>query len=176
MRAVLTELMLLMHGSTTSWNPTTRGTRDRDPRPTGDSYPVAENYRDQYAQAPGDIARRRVLNEARAELERWRGHGTQRHAGETRDEQEARILKEGQGFDPQTVAIRFDTNAGRIRKLRVTSGYLPETGEPLPGIQTKVASADKVRELAEQGCTLRQIKILTGVSKSTAHRILGRAA
>jgi hypothetical protein len=36
-RQVLLELTLLSHGSVTNWAPTTSGTRDRDPRPTGDS-------------------------------------------------------------------------------------------------------------------------------------------
>jgi hypothetical protein len=37
------QLLLLMHGTVTNWAPTTSGTRDRDPRPTGDSNPSPTN-------------------------------------------------------------------------------------------------------------------------------------
>lgn len=176
MHAVLLELMMLSHGSTQSWNASGRG-GERDSRPPGESYPPAEAYRDRYAAASHDVARQRVLHDARDELETWRGHGIRRHAGESGQQQEQRMLREGRGFDPQTVAIRFDTNAGRVRKLRVSNGCLPETGEPLPGAPvTPIAGPDRVLELHGQGCTLRQITTLTGVSKSQVHRILGRVA
>jgi hypothetical protein len=105
------QLLLLSHGGVTNWAPTTSGTRDRDPRPTGDSNPVADQYAAAYADAAGQIGRQRVLNEAREELARWRGHGIKRHEGESQEERDLRMLREGQGFDPQTVAVRFDTNA-----------------------------------------------------------------
>ncbi len=177
MRAVLLELTLLMHGSTTSWSPTTSGDRDRDPRPSGDSYPPAEEYRDHYQHAHGELARRRILKAARDELDRWRGHGTQRHAGETQEQLDKRILRDGKDFDPQTVAVRFDTNAGRIRKLRIANGHHPETGKPLPDAKAnKIETPERVIELSLQGCTLRQIETLTGVPRMTVSRMLGRAA
>jgi hypothetical protein len=177
MHAVLLELMMLMHGTTQSWNPTTSGSRERDPRPPGEAHPIAEHYATAYAAASNEIAKRRVLHEARDELQAWRGHGTRRHAGETREELEDRILKDGRGFDAHTVAIRFDTNAGRIRKLRVANGCLPDTGYPLPGVELdQVRSPERVRDLHEQGYTLRQITTITKVSKSHVHRILGKAA
>lgn len=176
-RQVLLELTLLSHGSVTNWAPTTSGTRDRDPRPTGDSNPVADQYAAAYADAAGDVSRQRVIHEAREELARWRGHGITRTPGETQDERDLRMLREGQGFDPQTVAVRFDTNAGRVRKLRVEHGHLPETGTPLPGVKpVEAATPERVLELAGQGCTLRQITTITGVSKSTVQRMLGKAA
>jgi hypothetical protein len=171
------QLILLSHGGVTNWAPTTSGTRDRDPRPTGDSYPIADHYAWMYANAAGDVSRQRVLHEAREELARWRGHGITRAPGETQEERDLRMLREGQGFDPQTVAVRFDTNAGRVRKLRVAHGHLPETGTPLPGVKpVEAATPERVLELAGQGCTLRQITTLTGVSKSTVQRMLGKAA
>jgi hypothetical protein len=168
-----TQLMMLMHGTVTSWAPTTSGDRDRDPRPTGDSNPVVDQYDAAYNDAAGQIGRQRVLNEAREELARWRGHGIKRHEGESQEERDRRMLREGQGFDPQTVAVRFDTNAGRVRKLRVAHGHLPETGTPLPGVKpVEAATPERVLELAGQGCTLRQITTITGVSKSTVQRML----
>lgn len=177
MQEVLLELMMLQHGSVTSWNPTTSGSRERDPRPSGDSHPIAEQYAHAYNQATNERARQRVLHEARDELQAWRGHGTRRHAGETKEELERRILKDGEGFDAQTVAVRFDTNAGRIRKLRVAKNRSPETGKLLPGAKDDDRSKpERVLELHAQGCTLRQIEMFTKVSKSHVARILGRAA
>jgi hypothetical protein len=176
-RQVLLALTLLSHGSVTNWAPTTSGTRDRDPRPTGDSNPIADQYAAAYADAAGDVSRQRVIHEAREELARWRGHGIKRHEGESQEERDLRMLREGQGFDPQTVAVRFDTNAGRVRKLRTEARHNPETGAPLPGAQDlQDASPDRILELRRQGCTLTQIIQLTGAKKTTAARIIRKAA
>lgn len=176
MHAVLLELMMLMQGKTQSWNATTKG-GDRDPCPSGEAYPIAEEYRDRYHQAAGDIARTRVLHDARDELERWRGHGITRHAGETTAQEEVRMLREGKGFDPQTVAVRFNTSASRVRRVRIQGQHTPETGLPLPGAVAP-PSGDLARmvELKGNGYTLRQIATLTGKPRSTVDRMLRDAA
>jgi plasmid maintenance system antidote protein VapI len=164
--------MLLMHGSTTSWNPTTRGTRDRDPRPTGDSYPVAENYRDQYAQAPGDIARRRVLNEARAELERWRGHGTQRHAGETQAQIDIRMVNEGEGWTVDEVSRAFHCTKSRVRTACAQHGVQIDYQDRLCRAGA-VSRSSMAAMMKEAGSTQQQIADILGVHQSQVSRLIG---
>lgn len=179
MRQVLTALAMLMHGKTQSWDSNGGRGGERDPRPGGDSYPIAEHYRDRYASAVSEHSKRQVLREAREELEQWRGHGECRHAGaETQEQRDDRMMREGDGFEPQIVAVRFHTSAQRVRKVRWAKKRDPETGKPLPGSTPveKPVDMDRVRRYKAQGLSLRQIETLTGASKSAIHRMLGRAA
>lgn len=177
MRQVLTELAMLMHGKTQSWNSTGGKDVDRDPRPNGDSYPIAEAYAHRYALARNEVSRRIILSEAREELRQWRGHGTKRHDGESRVQEEARMVREGKGWTVEAVAQAFNCTPTRVRRACLEHGvlidYLGILGERVD--EDATARAERAARMNADGIKQEEIALQLGVSQATVSRLIRNA-
>lgn len=172
MQNVLLELMMLMHGSTSSWNPTTSGDRERDPRPSGDSNPIAEQFAHRYDQATSEIAKRRVLHDARDELDQWRGYGIQRVAGETQAAIDARMVREGEGWTLDEVARAFSCTKTRVRNACADHGIEIDYQNRLCAAGA-VSRASIAAAMKEAGSTQQQIADTLGIHQSQISRLIG---
>jgi AraC-like DNA-binding protein len=170
-RQVLLELTLLSHGSVTNWAPTTSGTRDRDPRPTGDSNPVADQYAAAYADAAGDVSRQRVLHEAREELARWRGHGITRAPGETQAAKDARMVREGEGWTVDEVSRHFHCTRRHVRKICSEHGVAIDYRDVLSPLGA-VSRASMAKAMRDADTSQADIAAALGISQPTVSRLL----
>ncbi len=171
-RQLFAELELLSHGTTQSWNSTGSHTTDRAIIPPGESKPPHVTFRLSYLAASSDSARSLVVKEAGEELERFRGHGIDRShvVGESQEQQNARLLKEGAGEPPSRVALVFHCTPTRVRRLRLAAGFNTETGRPTTPVATDLAV--EARRLRDAGMSVRAIALALGKPKSTVHDLL----
>jgi len=117
-RSLLAQLELISHGSTASWNPA-GGHSEPAALPFGESRPPHLTLRDKYLEQDDDAGRTRVVDLMHKELREARGHVDRSQVvGETREQEDARILKEGAGFEADEVARRFNCTPTRVRRLR----------------------------------------------------------
>lgn len=179
-RQVLVDLEMLSHGSTQAWNPTGRSTGEHV-LPHGELRPPHVTFRLLYLEADTAEARALVVKAAQDELKHHRGHEVDRShvVAETREEEDERILKDGEGFTPAEVALRFKCTVTRVRSVRRDHERTIEYGRPLdePTKDRLSRSERRARAVAykEQGMTLTQISQLLGCDKATVSRDL-RAA
>jgi hypothetical protein len=176
MRVVLKDLEMLSHGSVTSWDSSGGGGKPGSRLLVMHERPLHDVFRERWENAKGPTSRRAILEEARRELDQWRGWLRRDvPAGETPEQEERRLLQEGKGFDPNAVAQRFRTSATRVRRLRRAAGLNEETGAGHV-VTAPDDSPERIRELAAQGMSVRAIAMLTRASKSTVDRVVRRAA
>ena len=136
--------------------------------PPGEARPPHEMFRRAWEAAETVSARERVLEEARAELDRLRGRNRpERPAGETTEQWKARLLKDGEGHDSLRVAQEFNTSQRRVRRIRLDDKRDPETGKKTAGVSAA--------EMRRQGLSYRQIAELTGRGLGSVHRDLTAA-
>jgi hypothetical protein len=168
MRQVLAEMTMLSYGSTTSWNHS--GGSEGPGRPSGDSHPLAEHWRAEWERDPswGTVERAR---EALAQVKR-------RDAPVVTDDStlEDWIVSDGEGYAVAQVAGKFGIAQSRVRRIRLKAGRESEFGARVDARPVRDTSSERIRNLASQGCTERQIAFQVGVGKSTVRRALGRAA
>jgi hypothetical protein len=171
-RQVLAEMSLLQYGKTQSFDSSGGKDSDRDPRPSGEAHPMADHYSLVWGYCVSDNDRREVLRAAREELSAWKV----RTAPAVSDDStlEDWVVEDGEGFAVAQVASKFGIAETRVRRIRMRAERESEFGLPLRF--AAVASPERIRNLAAQGCTERQIAFQVGVSKSTVRRALGRAA
>lgn len=168
-RLVLVRLALVSHAPAGRMDamPRTRGTPEHR-KPTGDAHPPAEVLRDRLEQADSVIAARRVLDEARAELQRTLRRPFATQQTETADELAERIVLDGAGWLADDVAVAMRCLPRFVRASRLAFGRDPETGLSAPqGDPWEVA-----RSLYAAGRSLRVIERLTGLARSTLHERL----
>lgn len=173
MRYLLTQLELLSHGSTQAWNSAGGHGDSPNALPFGESNPPHLVFRDLYLAQPDDVGRGLVIEDARGELKRLRGHGIDRShvVGETLEAENGRILAEGAGFTADEVARRFKCTPTRVRRLRLAAGHGIEDGAaPVGVVSAEVvdARAEALR-MKSQGMTERQIALALRKPKSTVH-------
>jgi hypothetical protein len=176
-RQLLAELELLSHGSTTAWNPTGGGSAAEDAGiPHGESNPPHLRLRAQYLEQADDAGRERVVEEMRTTLRGRRGPTADRGAvtGETRAEEDARILQSGEGFDVLDVARRFDCTSSRVRRLRLADGRDAERGHRVDQ-QAGDDDAQRARRMKAQGMSERQIALALGRHRTTVTRWLKKS-
>lgn len=174
-KQVLVEMMMLGYGKTQSFNSDGGGRSENpDPTPTGEGNPLHHRWQWRWEKSrPRD--RVELVRDARTDLEAWRIRCV--YTPEAFDET-AWIIEDGEGYDAEEVARRFNTTPSRIRSLRIRNGRDIDTGEKLQAD----APAPRVQDLVERGLAARQIAMLTGTKRSTAqdainrHRKLGQAA
>lgn len=149
-----------MHGRTASLNGSGRG-GERNPVPQGESSPPTDYWLQRFRHATlGELPA--LLKGARDELERIKGYGRAaqpKPEGESREEWEARLLREGEGFEARDVAVKFSCATRDVTRIRAAAGRDPNLGKV------------DVRELAKT-MTVREIAERTGMSKSAVHRAL----
>lgn len=175
-RQVLAELELISHGKTAALNSSGAG-ENPNVLPFGESRPPHEYWRGRFNDASTDYELADLVRQARDELAAWRVR--QAPVTDTWDESDA-ILKEGQGHAADVVARRFQRTTTYVRKLRLSEGRESEFGLPIENeptrAETKAIDRERVTNLASRGCTLRQIKMQTGVPTETVRRWLREAA
>jgi len=177
MRQVLAELELTSHGSTQSWNSSGHGGESVNVFPPGESCPPHIEWRERYERAITDDARQRVIDDAGRAL-----RGIIRRAkvtpvsGESEKEFAARVISTGRGFGVGEVATAMRCTPTRVRRIRLAGGVSLDFGEPLIVEAPDGDVERRVRTLAEQGMSERQIAMLTRLGTSRVRRVLGRAA
>jgi hypothetical protein len=163
---VLTRLALVSHAPTTNLGSVrvANGSHDSS-RPSGDAIPDAEYFRDRLERAETVSDAREALREARACLTGILRRTMAHVPGETAGELAARMIEDGEGWEPRAVADAMHCTPTFVRRSRVSLGRDPETGYSAPdGDPMAVAM-----ELHAAGRSLRTIARLTGVPRSTLH-------
>lgn len=140
---------------------------DSDAMPAGEYEAPADYWIARYEQAHPDD-QPDVLELALIYLETWRRRPEPADESETLDQLKARIVETGNGWTPKEVALAMRCTPTLVRAARLEADRHPETGK-IEG------SVEHARELLANGCSLRQVAILTGIPKSTLHDAL-RAA
>ena len=103
-----------------------------------------------------------VLALAQSELSAWKVRPEPPPEGETLDELAERILS-FEGWEPKDVSLACRCTPTLVRRVRHAAERNPDTGR-------EEGSLQHARDLLSQGMSLRQVAILTGISKSTLHR------
>lgn len=171
MRAVLVEMTLLSYGRTQAFA-SSSGDTERDPRPAGEAHPLAERWLDEWHQSPTED----TLLMARAELDAWKRSVPVETDDSTLEDW---VVEDGEGYAVAQVAGKFGLAESRVRRIRMRADRESEFGLPLAFAHHRESEAEKhsrIRNLADRGCTERQIAFQVGVGKSTVRRALGRAA
>jgi len=174
---VLAELSILPHGTITAYNPT--GGHSDVPMgcPPGERWPPYDRWLAEYKRA-GDDERRLtvVLTGIRAELKEWRPPPREPVKGETQAELNARIVKDGEGWEVEKVAAALKVTPKMVRKARRDVGVDPEWGKrrtraDIVIVPERRAEIERLR-LPPNNLTLRQISGKLGIPLTTIHRDL----
>lgn len=163
MRHILIRLELVSHGTTQTWNSAGGHTDNPDPTPNGCKGAEHLHYRDRWNGADSDEQREHVIRSAQRTLDQL----TRRTAPIVSDPTIDRDMLD------QDIARKLEQR-WPVREiafaLRITERRVRQAAERV----TESSRAVEVRELADQGLTVRFIAAKTGVAKSTVHDILKR--
>lgn len=160
MRSVLIAMQCLMYGSTTNWQSNTGHQKPTGGnRPPGDSKPLHQTWQHTYVLAAPEN-REQVIADATDALIEARVRTTPVPQGETRQEWEERLVKDGEGWPAREVAVRFLTATREVTKLRIRYERDPHMGNPLEHQAT-------VAEMIARGLSARQIAFITGKKPSS---------
>ena len=175
--AVLLQLELTSQGTTPSYNRAGGHSDDiPDPR-SGDPNPPHLEYRERYDRATTDVKRREVISAAEEELRTIR-HTQAKAVAEPEEAWERRLIKDGEGFDAQTVAVRMNTGVKRVWSVRKRNGRDKDTGK-LPEAEERLsaqARTERARVMKDRGMSARQIAVMLRVDHKTVTSDLERAA
>jgi hypothetical protein len=103
-----------------------------------------------------------LLSLAQHELNSWRVRPEPPPEGETLDDLKQRILSY-EGWEPKDISLACRCTPTLVRRARAEAERNPETSR-------EEGSLEHARDLLSQGMSLRQVAVLTGISKSTLHR------
>ncbi len=172
MRQLLAELELTSNGCGYKWNSSGHGKSESRPPVSGDDDPPHLRYRRDYERASTDQARDRVVDQARDELRRIRGqYERPQGVGETDKQWKARLVKEGQGFEPGLVALRFNTTAKLVKSVRLELGCFPQSGRLMGPVTNR---DERIRVLIDEGASVAQVAGLLKMNGPTVWRIAKR--
>lgn len=132
--------------------------------PAGEGDPPWDHWHVLLLQCQTFDAFRSVWVDARSELQAWKCRAEPAPEGETLDQMQTRIIDEGEGWTPKQVAMAFRCTPTLVRNTRLERERNPETGRA-------EGSLEHAKDLLGRGLTLRQVAILTGIPKSTLHRL-----
>lgn len=179
-RQVLLDLETCSNGSVQAWNTSggARGEKDHA-LPPGDPNPPHLIWRRRMeASTPEKLPG--LIGEARLELEQIRGYGraaAPRPKGESRAEWEARLIREGEGFEARDVANRFRCGVQDVTRIRAREGRDPSTGKAVRLVEGSVeARRERVVQMHRGGASTRQIARLVGVSQTLVMKWTKEAA
>lgn len=173
MRSVLAKLEMVSAGTTTSLGSSGGGSNDSPLPVSGDHNPPHLLYRRLFGQAGTDSRRRDVLDQAKAELAHLTGRAPrEKPVGETRQERDARIAQEGEGYTVKEAAVRFRCGERDVVNARKAGDRRIDNGARVAPLAD--ASHDRkleeVHRLRDQGLTIRQIGMTLGLSSATVGR------
>lgn len=167
-RDLLVRMALLSYGDVQRLGGRRGGESDRI-GPTGDSSPLHERWGATF-DASSDADLPALLAQARAELDAWLRRPFAPDTTETWEELAARIVADGWSVPASDCAIAMRCTTTMVRRARLAAGRTPDYGYPLPeGDPDRVAWA---RALNDAGVSFRQVQAMTGVPKSTLHRLV----
>lgn len=170
MREVLAQLELVSHGTITNYNPSGGGGESEQALPAGGSGAEHLKWRRLFERATSDKERRTLIDQAWQELEQLRGRVERPvPTGETLEQRNSRIVKDGEGYTVREVAIAFRCGEREVRKARTAAGREPERG-----LEPESPDRARIVELAAQGRTVASLVIQFGLSRSTIERYLGK--
>lgn len=178
-RLLLAELELLSHGSTASWNPAGGQGGDDAPAPFGEQRPPHVEMRAAYIAETTPDGQRRVVGRMHAVLREYRGVGVDRSlvVGESRDDEDRRICREGEGFTLDEVALRFRCTPTRVRRARIAEGRDVVFGRRPDSAAAAIEDpAGEARRMKANGMSERQIAFALGQHRTTVSRWLKKAA
>lgn len=145
--------------------------------PAGGKHAPHIQYREEWDRAITLDEEQRVYSAAKKELEAWtRRQSTAIVAGETQDQLEKRIAKEGEGWTVEEVAQHCRVTPTFVRRARLKDGRDVRTGVKPEDVKSVFEAEDRALDLAAKGYTERQIAMLTKLSKTTVRRVCGKAA
>lgn len=157
---------MLGYGSTIRYG--SRRSADAPILPGGEGSPPLDHWLDLWLGASTSSERRLVVQAARSELQSWKRRSDPPPEGETGEEMIERLIRDGEGWRAEDVALAFRCTPRMVRRWRVERDRNPETGRP-------DGTLAQAQDLIAQGMTLRQAAMLTGIPKSTIHDSLERA-
>jgi hypothetical protein len=170
-RQTLAELELLSHGAVAALNKTAPAS-DRDPRPGGETNPPHIEYARRWLHSGSDLERERIIRDAKATLDQWRGRGASGR-GDVKLEPlhllHRDVIRQGDGWDASEVARVFRLPIREVMAIRERAGRDPSTGKPAVRDEDPVAQA---RRLHEHGLSVRDIARYQAVEPSTVSRRL----
>ena len=158
---------LLGYGTTIRYGQ--RRSADGGVLPGGEGNPPLEHWLHEWVIASSSYERRLIVQAARSELAAWKRRPDPPPEGETGEQMIERLIREGEGWEASDVALAFRCTPSLVRRWRTEHDRNPDTGR-LEG------SIEHAKDLIEQGLTLRQVAMITGIPKSTIHDHLDRAA
>jgi hypothetical protein len=160
MRSVLIAMQCLMYGAAMNWQPSvSSGKRTGGDCPPGESQPLHMIWQHAYVlAAPQD--RETVIAQATDALIEARVRTAPIPQGESRQEWEERLIKDGEGWPAREVAVRFLTATREVTKLRIRYERDPHMGKALE-------QQASIPEMIARGLSARQIAFVTGKKPST---------
>jgi len=193
MRSILARMELLAHGSITNYSPTgVGGSADAKP-PTGESRPPHEHWARRWERAVWDDEewtierelvgeevvkhRKNVIEKAQEDLDSYRKRTEGLVVGETEEELEARIVREGEGWSVEQVAQHCRCTVTFARKARLKAGKSVTTGKAPKDVPLDAGDEiQRVRRLKEEGYTERGIRMILKIGGGKLQRLLREAA
>lgn len=182
MREVLLQLALTSNGRTSAFDSSGGGTPDyvlvddkgRGKLGRGDAPHLL--YAAEWADAQDDPARAAVLEAAKAELDHIRRSHADRSAGESREDRDRRIIKEGDGWAARDVATTFRCGITDVHKARSAAGRDIEYGKPARNGRelSKQERTAEILRLHRQGLSQDQIASALNIVRSSVRYVLAR--
>jgi hypothetical protein len=177
-RQILARLTLLSHGRTQTFGGRTTGTSERDPRPQGEANPPQDRYAERWNTLPADDTdgRRKVIDDARRELEATLKAPRMRLVEETWEQRRKYILENSDGWEARIVARVKNVGIRDVHRAREETSRDLETGRAYRVVRLPVSEerVRRAREMDARGMTARQIGLRLGVSADTVRRDLGK--
>lgn len=170
MAAILLRLEMVSHGSTQAWNASGGHSGEPDDRMVAliagrVSFPHLA-WRDEYEGQSSVLGREEVIAGATRDLEAWTKRTLPQVEGKSLA---AIIVEDGEGFDAQIVAQRFNVDAALVRRFRMRANRGTEDGrEVVPsGSEDRPSRA---REFRRAGLSTRQIAAILGCHQTQVMR------
>lgn len=177
MRQVLVQLELTSNGGTLNYEGSSSGGHDQPVPSLGQHDAPHLHYADLYRRALSPPGRALVLQMAADELDRIRRSRGDPSREETRDERDARIIANGEGYSVDEVAVWARCSKQAVRVARRDAGREEETGKkPINGHELGAGLVDEIRRRVDRGTPARQVAKALSLSYSTVLRALGRKA
>jgi hypothetical protein len=160
-REMVVGFTLLQYGGTMAWG-RQAPSADGALLPGGEGHPPLDHWLDLLERCTTLEEAQIVVAKAREELEAWLRRPEPPPQGETLEDLKQRIIREGEGWTPQEVALAMRVTPTLVRNVRSEAERDPQYGRPDGSLAHGVA-------LLNAGLSVRQAAQITGIAKSTLH-------